>query len=530
MLFIISLVIVFAVSFGLSKTIKKYPYLFYIAAALLSAAGYFIDVHSVPAFVAEYLAPLVTNCILGTAMWFVVMSAGALPNGSWAIKKLMPIRGELSITAAILTVGHILRYGINYLQMLTAGRGSSTEFMISFIVALLLVVIMTPLTVISIKFIRKKMKPKVWKNIQRFAYGFYALIYLHIIVVGWSKAAHGNTAKYIDIICYTVMFALYAVMRIRKYILLRRKPEKKITLNTASVVLTAACVALVAVFAFPVASTVSTVPVRTSTAVQVAPLPTEEASSSVSESTEDPIVTESSVIAAEESSNKPSQKNSKAESSKAVSQSSTASKPAQSSQTSRSSQNGQTSTAAQNSAPQQQQQITQYTVEVPVDNGQTQTVETPQTDTNNTNNNTANNTDNNTNTTTVQNPQSGNTVTNPSQSQTQTQTQPTQPVQEQPAPEPEPVNKIYNDGVYTATAYGYDGDITVSVTIKDDTIISISASSMEEDLYYFDSARDTVISQIITSQNPNVDAVSGATYSSKGIMNAVQAALNAARI
>lgn len=124
MTFIISFALVTALCFLLSKQIKKYPYIFYIIAAILSAVGYFIDIHEIPDFAANYIAPLFTNCILGTAVWAIVMWIGALPNGSKAIKAFMPIRGELSITAAILTIGHIIRYGLTYIKMISNGRGS----------------------------------------------------------------------------------------------------------------------------------------------------------------------------------------------------------------------------------------------------------------------------------------------------------------------------------------------------------------------------------------------------------------------
>ena len=93
---------------------------------------------------------------------------------------------------------------------------------------------------------------------------------------------------------------------------------------------------------------------------------------------------------------------------------------------------------------------------------------------------------------------------------------------EQPAPV-----RIYRDGTFTATAYGYDGNITVYVTIQDDTITAETEES--DDSYFFD-AKSAVIPAIIRSQAADVDACSGATYSSNGIMTAVRAALESARL
>ena len=65
------------------------------------------------------------------------------------------IRGELSITAAILTFSHIITYGMTYITNLINGRTGS-DFFITSIVCLAMVLIMTPLTVMSFKKIRKK--------------------------------------------------------------------------------------------------------------------------------------------------------------------------------------------------------------------------------------------------------------------------------------------------------------------------------------------------------------------------------------
>ncbi len=84
----------------------------------------------------------------------------------------------------------------------------------------------------------------------------------------------------------------------------------------------------------------------------------------------------------------------------------------------------------------------------------------------------------------------------------------------------------YRDGVYTATAEGFGGPITVQVTITGDTITDITVVSHDgETTSYFSKAR-RVISTILETGTPEgVDAVSGATYSSTGLLNAVKQAL-----
>lgn len=91
------------------------------------------------------------------------------------------------------------------------------------------------------------------------------------------------------------------------------------------------------------------------------------------------------------------------------------------------------------------------------------------------------------------------------------------------------VQNKYKNGKFSGSAYGYDGNIYVTITIKDDKITNIEATSDESDSWYFESCVQNVTSQIIASQSTSVDATSGATYSSEGIMAAVGQALNSAK-
>ena len=65
----------------------------------------------------------------------------------------------------------------------------------------------------------------------------------------------------------------------------------------------------------------------------------------------------------------------------------------------------------------------------------------------------------------------------------------------------------------------------MSVTIQDDRITGISVISSGDDPDFFGDAAASVIPAILNSQRTDVSAVSGATYSSRGIMDAVRNAL-----
>jgi uncharacterized protein with FMN-binding domain len=84
------------------------------------------------------------------------------------------------------------------------------------------------------------------------------------------------------------------------------------------------------------------------------------------------------------------------------------------------------------------------------------------------------------------------------------------------------------DGIYTGTGTGYAGDITVRVKIKSHAITSIKIIKVEADDPPYMAKAKKVIGYILKAQSLNVDTVSGATFSSNGIISAVGDALNKA--
>lgn len=86
----------------------------------------------------------------------------------------------------------------------------------------------------------------------------------------------------------------------------------------------------------------------------------------------------------------------------------------------------------------------------------------------------------------------------------------------------------YADGVYLGEGEGYEGPMTVRVTVSAGKVTSIELVSSMDDEPYFGRAWATVPGRIIAAQTTSVDAVSGATYSSEGIRDAVNNALKKA--
>lgn len=86
----------------------------------------------------------------------------------------------------------------------------------------------------------------------------------------------------------------------------------------------------------------------------------------------------------------------------------------------------------------------------------------------------------------------------------------------------------FKDGTYTGEGSGYGGTIQVEVTLADQEITNISVvSAPGEDSAYLSQA-EGVIDSVISAQSTDVDTVSGATFSSTGILNAIDDALGKA--
>ena len=81
-------------------------------------------------------------------------------------------------------------------------------------------------------------------------------------------------------------------------------------------------------------------------------------------------------------------------------------------------------------------------------------------------------------------------------------------------------------GVLTGTADGFMGPITVSVTMDGDTIAAVEVVSNSETPEIAGTALEQIPAAIVAANSADVDVVSGATYTSNGIINAVKNALS----
>ena len=449
MLFLIAIAAAFGFAYLCKKPLKQHPYIFYAGAAIISIIVAAVDFRNVPEIINTYIIGLFSRGAFGTALWAVVMWTGAFPNGSKPIKAFMPIRGELSIFAAILTLGHNIGYGKTYFVRLftDASRMSAEQLTASFLTIAMLI-IMIPLTVMSFPQIRKKMNAKLWKKIQRTAYLFYGMMYLHVMVLFVPMAKAGRQGYFLSVLAYSIVFIGYAVCRIRKWYLLRKKAENIKFVN-------AVCVPAFAVMLMMPCLAAKSSPVKNSSIVKPAAVKITE---------DEPVEDNTTAIT----------------SSEMVTSSTTAETATDTTETT-------VTTATEETTEEFTESVTEEETEAE-ESAEEEIAEEEA----------------------------------PPEEESEPEPEP------EPEKEPEPVY-IYNNGTYTAAAYGYDGDIEVSVTIENDVIVDITGVTYESDSWYYDSAAPHVISQILNTQSTQVDAYSGATYSSDAIMAAVAAALDMAR-
>jgi uncharacterized protein with FMN-binding domain len=91
-------------------------------------------------------------------------------------------------------------------------------------------------------------------------------------------------------------------------------------------------------------------------------------------------------------------------------------------------------------------------------------------------------------------------------------------------------SRVYRDGTYQGEAVGFRPGLRVSIRIKDDKIMDVQIISSNDDRKFSQYPFQIIPGQIIARQSADVDAVSGATYTSIGIIDAVKDALRKATV
>jgi len=142
----------------------------------------------------------------GLALFYLVMLAGALPNWNYK-KRIYSVRTELSIIGFISISPHAI---FNLIKIFNNTIAPTYFGIITY-------VIMIPLFITSFIIIRKKMNNRHWKNLQRFAYLAYLLLFIHLVI---------QFSQPINRVLYIVLFVVYSIFKIIKTVnILKSKPK-----------------------------------------------------------------------------------------------------------------------------------------------------------------------------------------------------------------------------------------------------------------------------------------------------------------
>lgn len=460
MVFLISLILTALLIASGRNFLKKHAAVCYVLAAAISAAVVVCTATGAsaafPAWVRSWIWPIFARSALSTALFAAVMYAGAVPNGSKLMKAVMPIRGELSIIASILTLGHNISFGLTYFRLLfTQPDCLPVNQLLAAICSLVMLCIMLPLFITSFKCVRKKMKGSSWKKLQRLAYGFYALIYIHVLLLTLPSAQKGNGSYLLTVVVYSVVFLAYGALRVRKAL------QKQSTAVRRIPTVAAVCAMILVICAAAGPRSADSQPA-----------------------------------------------NGQEQSQEEISGQEDAAKTAESNETvGETSENGSEEEAsAEDGAETPAAEEPETSAETPANSGNTNAPAEP-----------------------AKQPEQE--TQKPANEQPPAETQKPEetakPAEPEKPTEPEIVYQ-YKNGTFSGSGEGFEGTITVNVTIENDKITNISVVSASDDEPYWSEGKG-IISRIISAQSANVDTVSGATFSSGGILDAVKAALSSAK-
>lgn len=218
MFFALVLVCVAVLAWLLSGALHRAPSVFYVIALIVDivyAAGA-TGLISLPTQVWASFIFLIQKCTIALALFVVVMFIGALSTHSKIGIRMRSARAELSILACILTIGHIVAYLAPFASRVLSGGGSG-NVTISFAIAIVMLVLMVALGVTSFEFVKRRMKADSWKKLQRLAYVFFGLTYVHLALMLLPSAVSGGAAAVQSVAVYTVVFLAYAVARVVRW-------------------------------------------------------------------------------------------------------------------------------------------------------------------------------------------------------------------------------------------------------------------------------------------------------------------------
>ncbi|MCQ5151537.1 ferric reductase-like transmembrane domain-containing protein [Peptostreptococcus anaerobius] len=232
----ISIFIIVALAYYFADYIKKYCKEIYIVTSVISLMSIAHTIYLLNGYSINYVVGLkqfmraIDSGAMGGAFFVMVMYMGVFDMKYKISKRLRMNRGELSIIACIFTLPHNIHYFFAFLLnskniVKMTGIPLWTNLMM-FSAGVFAIGIMLPLFVTSFRLIRKKMTGKKWKSLQEFAYIFYAMVFVQVLMVYIAKPS--SLVRNVNLIFYCLVFMSYTIFKLKIII------DKKYTAKKAS--------------------------------------------------------------------------------------------------------------------------------------------------------------------------------------------------------------------------------------------------------------------------------------------------------
>ena len=210
------------------KAVKKKPAVLYGICILLSLASIFYPREGGLPFLDFFFQKIMQRGVLAGSLFILVMLAPVLPKHFSGRKTIYLLRGEMAISASLITLAHNLAFGGKYFGAVFFGQGHiSLMELHAAIVSCLMILLLIPLTITSFPTVRRKMQAKTWKKVQNWSYLFYLLLYLHIFFIYQGALLRGKGEYFFTLMLYSFLFGFYGFLRIRQYRVQKETREKK---------------------------------------------------------------------------------------------------------------------------------------------------------------------------------------------------------------------------------------------------------------------------------------------------------------
>ncbi len=112
--------------------------------------------------------------------------------------------------------GHIVVYCLSYVPLVLEAGIINPFVAVGLAVAAAITVLLIVLGVTSFGSVKVRMSKQAWVKVQKWAYVFFSLTYAHVLAMLLPSALGGGTAAVQSVAAYTVVFGVYAVLRVAR--------------------------------------------------------------------------------------------------------------------------------------------------------------------------------------------------------------------------------------------------------------------------------------------------------------------------